>query len=662
MSDGDGADLFEGPDAGASKLRAEERRQAAAQVVHGVYRLVKACLLYRDANQTVASAVSGCVAAIGAFCNQSGTEAVMIQFAAESLFVNGQMLKTSRETYSLAMELGRYFDVCGVTDVTFEKHVDHVELSSFGRLVADGQRDARLAKELSGASLRHIRARRVEGSAGAGPVTEDDSAAARIVRTYAASVVVMRAFYGHQRAESDKLPQRVKRVAQKLVSHIEEDAHLLVATGAAGAVDRDRATTAVTTACVALGMARQLTTDRQVLAGIAMAALLYDVGRLRIARSGSADYGGLERDLSEEELARLPSSSVVALTVLGRLHAPSVSRTVIAFESQWLRHAGSRGPLYRGRRSPWVTARILAVARAFTELRWPGPGGTAIGIDETTQLMYARATDATDKVLVKLLVGALGLFPAGTMVELTTGEMGVVISTPGHPMDYARPRVQLMYDSRGVLLSSPVDLDLAKANRPGQLMMIKRSLDAEDQHMQAMRAYAQAAAAKLALPVERQAAPHPAVPERRPAAPVEPRPAEPWPPHAAVPAKLSRVSLDEPTISAIGRPAPAPAPKPMSADDPTISAVGVSVPGSTRGVVVRRGSPAAGTHASPHGRRADDRRDPTPSSPPVPLPRPSAIPPSGTPLSERDKLLSAFLADEPLDDPPEDPPRSKLRR
>jgi hypothetical protein len=57
---------------------------------------------------------------------------------------------------------------------------------------------------------------------------------------------------------------------------------------------------------------------------------------------------------------------------------------------------------------------------------------------------------------VKLFVEIMGLYPPGTLVELTSGELGVVCASPavGRPLD--RPKVRVV---AGGKLGSILDLD-----------------------------------------------------------------------------------------------------------------------------------------------------------------------------------------------------------
>ncbi|WP_437895809.1 hypothetical protein [Sorangium sp. So ce124] len=489
-------------DTAISGVKADVRRRAALGLVQMIYRLAKACLLHSDSNQAVLSLVPSAIDSIVQFCELSGSEAATIVFAGNTLFINGQMLRASRETYEVALELGSFFEACDVSELVLDKTVRRAELAAFARLLADAQRDRSIAARLLQSSLRGVRVRKLTNPFPGGAIDGDGTRIGRISRTYAAAILVMRSFYAALRSSPAILPQRVKRVAQKLVAAAEEDARLLLSVAAGKIADPDEAGISVSTAIVALGIARQLTTDRRMLGSLVTAALLYDVSRLRLTGvlAGSTDGGEpvarslLERGLSDDEKERLPASAAVMLTALGKLHAPSITRTVIAYEALALRQGGRQGPLYGGRRSPTVLARILAAARQFTELRTaPFPtietaSGGASSLDAVLQRMIAGAESATDRAIGKLLVGALGIIPTGTFVQLSTGELGVVLSTPLSPAHFAQPPVRVLFDEQGHLLGAPLDVDLSVRAPGAEPCFIVRPVEVEPHHERAIRA------------------------------------------------------------------------------------------------------------------------------------------------------------------------------
>ncbi len=461
----------------------DDPRVISAKLVNAIYRLVKACQIHAEHNNAVTQVVDFVVAAIGEYCERAKVSSAAILFTANAVFVNRQMLRASRETYQLALELGQMLEPCGVTEVTLHASTNPQEVAEFGRVVADFTRLGTPSTRFSEGGWEGIKLRKVQGLT----FSDNVSPPVKAARTYAAALMIVRSFYEELRKGKYELRQGIKRVAQKLVSQNESGGRLLLSIAAAPAADADRSGIALSSAIIALAMASQLTDDRTLLSSLASAALLFDAGRQRLVGYETQPEARVMRQLNSEEEELLPSSSIVALSALGKFHPPNLTRSVIVFEALLLRDGGAP---YGGRRQASLMSRILATARAFAELRVPRGTTPALSIDDTLQVMEGQTKDSTDRTLLKLLIGALGIFPAGTMVELSTGEMGVVLATPVLPVDFARPPVRIMYDASAQLLEQPVDVDLAAPPQAGEpARYIRRPIDTTDQQMKQMRAY-----------------------------------------------------------------------------------------------------------------------------------------------------------------------------
>ncbi|MCC6557577.1 MAG: hypothetical protein IT372_31885 [Polyangiaceae bacterium] len=485
----------------------EDLRRAAGALILGIHRLVRACLLHADATQAVLPLVAATADAIVEVCALSGAEAAAIAPAGEVVLVNGHAVRAPREMPGAARELGALFEACGVREIQLDRGVRRADLAAFARILADAQRDQAAAARVAGAELRGIRVLRAAASAAG---AERRSATARAARAYAAALLVAREIEAGPRDAGGggeaALHRRALRAAQRLVSAAEEDPGLLVSLAAAKAADPDGAGAAAAAAVLALGMARQLTTDRRALAALVSAGLLCGAGRARLAGRAAT------RAPSEDERERLPASAVIAMTAVGKLHAPAVTRAAIAYEALAMQAGARQGAAQGGRRPPALLAQILAVARAFVEIRAApiagGPGSPAPGaprsarpeapsahpgrgeatVDGVVQLLMDRADGAAARTLVKLLVAALGFFPSGTLVQLSTGELGIVTAVGELPARSARPRVRLLYDARGAQLGAPIDVDLAEPPPDGVLRVVARPIDADAPQARAIRA------------------------------------------------------------------------------------------------------------------------------------------------------------------------------
>lgn len=606
--------------------RGEQRRRASAQVVFSLYRLVKALQLHADNNQAIQGLLTALKTSIDEVCKLGEVEALKIVFSGQTIFVNGQIMRAARDTYAIAIELGEMLERCGVTELTIDRSIELQTLASFARVVSDSTRDRAAGERLRQGELRGIRARRVNLDA-TKDSERDRTPAERAARTYAVSVVILRSQYASLTDGDYSLPQRVRRVAQKLTAQVEEDAISMVALAAAPHPDRDPAWLAVSSTIIALAMAQLLSTDRLVLGNLAMAGLLADAGRARLEHGG---MGALRRTLNEEEEDRVAASGLLSLTALGKLHPPSIVRSVIAYEALALQRQHRLGALYAGARAPSILARILHVARSFTELRLSESSSTG-HVDDIIQLMMRRA-DGAERVYIKLLLGALGFFPMGTLVELDSGEIGVVTSAADLPIDFARPKVRVLHTRGGELLDPPVDLDLAAPVSDGLRRRIVRTVDANEAQLTAIRSAIRSAASAVQALSEPTPPPASVAARRAPAeAPPSSRDRAVTQPTMARPVQAVEARSTEATLARES---------PLQAEPADVSDAG----GATREIDWAEQLARLKDMRAPAPRRTPPKGSPThaPADPPTRVHQA---------LSERDRLLAAFLEDE--DDPKE---------
>jgi hypothetical protein len=461
-------------------VRLEHARDMGSATVQAVYRLLKLVQLHDMSNQAFVRQLEQTHEVIGEYGVRAGTH-FNVLFASKAVFVGGQLLKGSRATYDAATELGEMLEWCGGSDLTVLKEVTQKELQAFAEAVGTA---LRTGKGTYKAPSPRIRLRPVTDAARfRGLEVESLTYEQKVVRTYASAVVIMRRFFADLTSSRYLLPRRIKRVAQSLVDLSEGSTPAFLGVTSSRNQNFDDAGRGVNTAILAVSMARELTTDRVLLAQIAMAAMMHDVGRPRAAAIGEAGprMPGAVR-LSEEAEDKLAAGTAAVLTALGRVNEPTITRTVIAYEALWLRRERFLGAVYGAERPATIHAKIIQVSRRYNDLLTPEPGLPEPVPDFAVAKISQEMPDETDLTVLRLLVATLNLLPIGTIVALTTNEVAEIIPSPV-PADASGPRgtwVRILRDSRGAIVEEPVDLDLAApphANEPERRIMRVLTID-----------------------------------------------------------------------------------------------------------------------------------------------------------------------------------------
>ncbi|WP_119395469.1 HD-GYP domain-containing protein [Salinibius halmophilus] len=202
---------------------------------------------------------------------------------------------------------------------------------------------------------------------------------------------------------------------------------------------------------------RQMRASESDIQLLSMAGLLHDVGKLRIPKSLLHKTS----DLSEAELKLVKAHPKMGYQLL--VEDPAIPQAVAdAALSHHERYDGLGYPYGKVGEEISKIARTIAITDAYDAMTSERPYSSARTHIETLREMHSLAGHQFDPVLLNHFIGFMGLFPAGTVVQLSDNSECIVL----HPRrtDPQRPIVMRVRDSDGL----PTDaerIDLAEHRR-----------------------------------------------------------------------------------------------------------------------------------------------------------------------------------------------------
>lgn len=209
---------------------------------------------------------------------------------------------------------------------------------------------------------------------------------------------------------------------------------------------------------------------KEELAKLAIAALMHDVGKLQVPTEILNKPGSLTSE--EQKLIRLhPISSRNLLMSAGEYFSPAVDTAYSHHE----RMDGSGYPrqLTGTQISPF--SRILAIVDTYEAMTSEQVYREELSPFEALKFINSNKASKFDEQLAKLFIKMIGVFPIGSIVELTTGQIGIVITS--NREDNLRPKILMMLDQNKLAIERTI-LNLARNNVDalGRLIKISKTL------------------------------------------------------------------------------------------------------------------------------------------------------------------------------------------
>jgi len=229
---------------------------------------------------------------------------------------------------------------------------------------------------------------------------------------------------------------------------------------------------ALNTCVWALVCGRQLGLNEGLLSHLGLGCLLSQVGKTQLPQ----DLLSREGQLGPEEFALYRSYVEKGMAML---EDSGLSRAVLSVvQGHRERHNGSGFPEgIRGDRIP-LLAKIAGIAEFFESLIEPREGlGEPMTPARAVTLLYDMRNIEFQDELVEGFIRAIGIYPTGSLVELTDGQRGIVVSHS--PERRLWPKVMVMSDSNHSPLKAAKVVDLAKYNEnrsAAQVLAIRECL------------------------------------------------------------------------------------------------------------------------------------------------------------------------------------------
>lgn len=407
--------------------------------------------LYPTTHPLVAESLTEFAAAVHELA-EFGFDTVTINIYRGTLFVENQVFPEESVTYRKLIEelLGR-----GISAVTFANGVRAEDgaalIDLLGEVRIDDIEAARSFLESRGVSSVTV----AETSALDESANEarNREVRARARETYDSGVAAMREIEAQAKLGRVMEVGALQRVVESVLDNLLQDPAAVIGLTAIKGHDDYTLNHSLNVCILALSLGSALGLSSDELRSLGLAALLYDIGKVRIPESILAKPGPLTAD----EWHVVKQHTEEGADLLKRLQLADKMPMIVAFEHHQ-RHDLMGYPEPAANAEQHLFSKIVAVCDAYDAMTTMRPFRREIRPDKALAVLMQGRAKAYDPDVTKALVAMLGIYPMGAVVKLDDGSTAVVYRVNSD--DLLHPRVKLLADDAGRWLDSPEVLDL----------------------------------------------------------------------------------------------------------------------------------------------------------------------------------------------------------
>ncbi len=390
--------------------------------------------------------------------------AVVVKALGGHYFVNEQMVKFDDKGLSGASGVVAEWRRLGVGGVRFDIEIPDTEIAKFFKMMADVRPDDHnlesLASELATLSITHVQLLSLKSLESDQPrLTEEMRRQFRknARQTFFKAMSQVQEVMVSAAQDQDINIAKTKRVVHSLIDQITRDEQSMIELTSIRDYDEYTYAHSTNVAVYALTLGVRLQLDRSRLSELGFSALFHDIGKIKlptdlIRKPDAFD----ENDWIQMQRHPLLGAKTILRNLELDVHTVRAART--AFEHHINADYTGYPQLHYQKRPTNLYSRIVSIVDSFDALT----SGriylrNSLQPDQVLKKMSFQMKTKFDPFLLKLFNNIIGIYPAGTLVLLTTDELALVLTN--NPDDLSRPYVKIVGNKQG-LLETPLWVDL----------------------------------------------------------------------------------------------------------------------------------------------------------------------------------------------------------
>jgi HD-GYP domain-containing protein (c-di-GMP phosphodiesterase class II) len=369
-------------------------------------------------------------------------------------FMSEVRLRAERELDAAMTLFMEKWPAMGVSGFGFNKALDPRELDKFIYLMGgfepleDVQESYQQLKDrLDQLKIEKIIPVWIGDERGNVPKADGQSTRAAARKTFFSAIGSVQETMNQARSTNTVNIGKTKRVVQELINRIIEDEAALTELTTLRNFDDYTYVHSVNVCVLSLILGYHLGMDRKTLSNLGVGALLHDIGKTKLPIE-LVNKPTTFDEYDWQQMRRHPIYGVKAM-LKARTADETTARACSTIFEHHLAPDGSGYPDLMVKRKPSLFARIVSIADTYNAMT----SGRIYHVkrhlpDEAITSMANRVEKAFDPLLLKIFINTMGIYPVGTVVALSSHEIGIV--SKNNPEDLERPEVKVIANEDGL--------------------------------------------------------------------------------------------------------------------------------------------------------------------------------------------------------------------
>lgn len=399
--------------------------KAGKNLVSFFYTLIKAAQVYDFKNDVVQHAAQKLIDHINyLFGTMSTVELVRFR---DYVFFYKQRLRFEIDGYASLQFIDDRMKKLKIKSLTFLPGFDRDEAIQLASLFKE-ERDTFLKKFNEGA-FAHAR---VEFMTGEDEIPEFLKNGQRTKQSYFRALKATRNLMQNLWQNQPIDVRSSKRIIYNLIDALSHDEAGLLALTTIKNFDEYTFNHSLNVGILSLSLGQRIGLSKKSLAELGTAGMLHDIGKVAIPKALIYNADELTRE-EWEIIKRHSNYGVEEILKIRGLDEIALASLIVSYQHHW-NYDGTGYPLRERDEKPILYAKILRICDSYDAMTTarvyqPIPYVPHLAL----KYIWARRHRYFDPILVKIFIQLLGLYPVGSCLELSTGEVGLVIrQNPGY--------------------------------------------------------------------------------------------------------------------------------------------------------------------------------------------------------------------------------------